>query len=961
MNLFAISGFSVGISCLILSAIAVLFGKTFLHRLLLFFNVACALWGFGLFIVGIAGTDARAIFGWQLAHLGGFFIGPLFYHLASAFSETKNKKLLALGYSQAIFLTVVNFGTKYLFNDSRYAYNLYFNKANALYLIGISFYIFFVSVAYYKLIQFSKTAEGHKRTQSLYIIYGFLFGFAGATTTFLPMFGVDILYPFGNFGIVLYSFILSYAILRHRLMDFHVVLRKSIVYSLSVSLLIGLFIVLVLIRQGMIVMNLFAFSGMLLGTTCLALVLIIAFYGKTRLHRVWLLFNVAVAIWGFGSFFIGIASNPSSALTSWKFATIGAIFLSVFFYHMSCIFCNVEEARRKLIIFAYVQAFFFLLLIPTNFFVTKVNFIFDSLYYLRSVGPFYPVFVLIWLSLVIMGHYELIKFYRKSSGIKRNQSLYFFIGIILGFSGGGSTFLPVFRFNIYPFGNFTIPIYCLISTYAILRYRLMDFHLVVKKSIVYSLSLSVLTGLFLVLVFIMTKYFAEFIGTTSFIVTIISALAIAVLFAPLKEKIQIFVDKIFYKSTYDFYGAVQKISYDFASIMELGRTHRLVVDTLFETLKPKAAYLISIGDKTSEIVYERSSQEKSNPGSVGKKSDQAVQRTALHRSSALITLSKGNCVIIREELPLFLAEDKARAIAAELSSYEGEVAVPIFIENEPAYILILGGKRSGDGYSELDIKLLTTVANQSAVAFKVEKMMDKLITAKKLESVGILAGGIAHDLNNIMMAVLGYISLVKDTFAPQDKVFQLLEQARKACLMAKNLSDKLITFSPGGTPWKQSASLLETIKGVADTTTSNCPDVKYEYCISDDLWKVEFDKDQMSQVFRNLILNAQEAMRQGGLIRFSAENVFLDAPNSTSLPGGKYVKVSIQDRGPGIPEKDLEKIFDPYFTTKVMGTEKGCGLGLTICHSIMRKHDGHIGVESKVGVGTTFHIYLPVH
>ena len=133
----------------------------------------------------------------------------------------------------------------------------------------------------------------------------------------------------------------------------------------------------------------------------------------------------------------------------------------------------------------------------------------------------------------------------------------------------------------------------------------------------------------------------------------------------------------------------------------------------------------------------------------------------------------------------------------------------------------------------------------------------------------------------------------------------------------------------------------------------------YELYTSPELWPVEVDEGQISRVIHNLFLNAREAMPNGGAIRIRAENVVIGAKDSLPLKEGKYVRVSIEDQGVGVPKMHLQKIFDPYFTTKKRGSRKGTGLGLAICYSIVKNHDGHITVESEMGVGTTFCIYLP--
>jgi len=229
---------------------------------------------------------------------------------------------------------------------------------------------------------------------------------------------------------------------------------------------------------------------------------------------------------------------------------------------------------------------------------------------------------------------------------------------------------------------------------------------------------------------------------------------------------------------------------------------------------------------------------------------------------------------------------------------------------------------------------------------------------EKLESVGLLAGGIAHDFNNILTSILGNISLASMEAAPGSELQNSLEQAEKASLRAKALTVQLLTFSKGGAPVLKLASLTELLKDTAGFALSGSK-VKCRFSIPVDLWHAEIDAGQVSQVIHNLVINAQQAMPTGGSIEIRAENIALSEMQSLGrglpLKSGDYIRVAVADHGTGIPRDHLEKIFDPFFTTK----QKGNGMGLAISFSIARQHGGHISVESELGAGSTFYIYLP--
>lgn len=235
-----------------------------------------------------------------------------------------------------------------------------------------------------------------------------------------------------------------------------------------------------------------------------------------------------------------------------------------------------------------------------------------------------------------------------------------------------------------------------------------------------------------------------------------------------------------------------------------------------------------------------------------------------------------------------------------------------------------------------------------------KKAEEELMKAQRLESIGSLAGGIAHDFNNILLGVMGSASIAKTYLKPGEKVFELLNDIEAAAVHAKGIAKRLLTFSSGGEPLMEVVSIVELIRDTAGLVLKGTG-VECEFKFAEDLLDVDIDEAQASQVINNIILNAAHAMPDGGRVSIGAENVTVTPKDALPLEDGGYVRITIKDRGKGIPKKNVAKIFDPFFTTK----EKASGLGLALAYSVIKKHKGHIGVESKVGSGTVFSIYLP--
>jgi PAS domain S-box-containing protein len=235
-----------------------------------------------------------------------------------------------------------------------------------------------------------------------------------------------------------------------------------------------------------------------------------------------------------------------------------------------------------------------------------------------------------------------------------------------------------------------------------------------------------------------------------------------------------------------------------------------------------------------------------------------------------------------------------------------------------------------------------------------ERLEQELLKTERLESIALLAGGIAHDFNNILTGILGNVSLARCAAQEGDRIHKWLEEADRAVLHARDLTQQLLTFSKGGAPVRRPTRLQPLIEESALFTIRGS-NVGVVFFMPDDLWNAEVDTGQLNQAVSNLVLNAVQAMPDGGTIRIQGKNVFLDEGNVHALAPGRYVSFDVVDQGVGISEEHLDHVFDPYFTTK----QKGSGLGLATTYSILKRHGGHIYAESRIGIGSTFTFILP--
>lgn len=306
--------------------------------------------------------------------------------------------------------------------------------------------------------------------------------------------------------------------------------------------------------------------------------------------------------------------------------------------------------------------------------------------------------------------------------------------------------------------------------------------------------------------------------------------------------------------------------------------------------------------------------------------------------------------LTKEKIPLPIEDTIREGVTISVHPADNRSQMPALINNN--------GEQRTVSISVAPIKdregdIIGTVIVFSDITDK-KRMENELNKIQKVESMSLLAGGIAHDFNNILTAMVSNLSLAMLGLKDKPDISKRLRDAEKACFRARDLTSQLLSMTKGSHIVKRVIKLDSVIKDTVRFAVrgSNC-DCKFN--IANDLKNSEVDESQITQVINNLVINAIQSSPEGGHIIVTADNTTLGESTTIPLDPGNYIKISVKDNGTGIPETDLQKIFDPFYTTK----EQGSGLGLTSSFGIIKNHNGHITVESQVGIGSVFTIYLP--
>ena len=669
---------------------------------------------------------------------------------------------------------------------------------------------------------------------------------------------------------------------------------------------------------------------------------------KNIINFTFFLLSVSIAIWSLGFMITITAPDKTMGLFGVRFCNIGAILIPVFFLHFILALLKIIELKRKILYLAYAIDFIMLILNFTELYTKDVapKLIFK---YLAIPGILYPLYILMFFSYIGYAYYELLKGYKQSSGIERNQIKYVLVASIIGFGGAITILLPVFNINVYPFGYLFVFLNSVVITYAIVKHRLMDINIVFKKGVTYAYaSLLLLIPLFILVIYGQQVTFKSV--NYPFSLFILGAIVIAAYFFPkVKVRAEKTIEQFIFKNKYDYRKTISDLSKAMVTILNTNELCEEIITTTTEAMMVEKASIFIINEE--ENCYQLQ-------GFKGINTEKII--TSYHKEDSFLKwVESYKETFIREELEGYTIDADALAVAGIMRQMESEICIPLITKQKLIGIINLGKKGRGEMYNHEDLELLATLSNQAAIAIENAKLYEDLSKAKvqmqradRLAALGTLTAGLAHEIRNPLVAIKTFTQLLPERFDDNEFRNHFLNVTAGEVDRISSLVNELLEFARPSQPNLNKEDLNQIVDKMLLLVTTelrkkNLQIVKefYEY-----LPPVVMDKEQMKQVFLNILLNAIDATPENGTItvgtRLVERNGYQD-----------FAQIIVRDTGRGIPKEDLDRIFIPFYTTK----HQGSGLGLAISHQIVQEHHGSIEVESEEGQGTTFCVNLSIN
>jgi len=644
---------------------------------------------------------------------------------------------------------------------------------------------------------------------------------------------------------------------------------------------------------------------------------------SSKLAKIWAVFTLCVAIYGFGGFMASGAKNYDSAFFWWRFSYVGVILLPALFTHFVYTFLEIRRSVLVNIVYFMTIIIWFANIFSKSLFIGNVTLIFtDSkwftpAWFVYPPGPFH-IFHTIVLYFVLLTYLfvRLVLAYKHSDPLKRTQIKYFTIAMVLGFYGGGCSYLPCFGINIYPIPNITVPLYTFLIGFAIIRHQLMGIDVIIKRTLVFTGLLVSVFAMLILPTLLIQEYILRAASTSSRTIGLtISGIIIILTMRRIENFLVNITDKYLFQKKYDYKELLKIFTAEVLTLLELDKLLNLTVEKLTDTVRIDLCAIV-LADKETGMLN--------------------------------IAAEKGENKLI-SMLPA--KEDITRLISMG-KGYEllkDSLLIPMVLHGEMTGVVLLGKKRSDESYTQDDLDILLPLAKTLAIAISNAELFAELGKAhaeasqrEKMAVLGTLAAGMAHEIRNPITTIKIFTEFLKEKKDDPNFIEKFEKLVPKEVEKINHMITSLLEFSkPADGTIMEKVDVKAALKEVVDISGNEMilNDIILEDNISG-IPQVYGNKKHIQEIFFNLIENAIHSIGRRGKIIISVEDT------------GSSVKIYIKDTGRGISEDNISHIFEPFFTTKM--DSKGVGLGLYVIKQLIVRMEGGIEVKSEPAKGATF-------
>ncbi len=952
MNLYPLASLTASASCLSVGLLVYLKDtEKLLNRSFALIAFLAGTWTVFPFLISLPASDETAAIVGRIVYVFAPFVPTAFYYFVVVLLHLEHDPferhfLTGLLVCSFVF-SAFAFSHSFIQGVVRHDF-LYAVIPGGLFIPFTAFFGLGCGFAFYKTFRSYVQSTGLRRNQLGYVLASFALAYTAGLMHFVGAYVQVEPFPH-DFLLVLFAGIISYAIVRHRLMDITIVMHKGLTYGLLLAAITLPIYLGVLISERA---TLYSLPPLLAGSLVVACGLWIFMKSHRTVKNItFSLICIGLSTWLFGFFMIYSASSAEEVQFWAKVVYAGVVYIPAFFYHF-CVSLLQTHPRCRWIVPNYLISTIFLFLVPTTYLIDGYYSYFWGFY--PRAGLLHPVFLVYFGWVSVLSIFKLHTGYKAAAhALEATRVKYVFWAFVIGYLAS-LDFVQNYGVEFYPLGYLCVSAWTLIVSYAIARYQLLDISLVLTKSKVlpYIEAFSIGTLSYVVILFLVRLFTGSMHYQLAGILLATNMIFAGIL-ATLQKHVEGIVGKTLFKGRQEAYDTLREFSKAMVSILDLPTLTQTILATLEKSLGIKHISLFLLDNEkalyTLALANSRDSEK--------------LKTIRLPAEDGLpYHLRYCQSILVREELEHARSPDVPRSVMQTLQQMSSEVCLPLINKDRVIGFINLGHRNDHYQYTEDDLNLLTSLAQNAAVALDnailyTDLKRSQLLMRRtdRLRSLETMAGGFAHEIRNPLTSIKTFIQLAPSRRHDAEFIDQFSKVVIEDVRRIERLIHEILDYARYMEPKLNEEDLNDVVASCLyyiEVKAAN-KSITIERDLTDDLPRILLDRQQIIQVLHNLFQNAMEAMdKDGGQLTVRTHRV-------TKLSGDLWVQIEVSDTGSGIAPANLEHIFDPFYTTKhESGEREGTGLGLNIVHQIIQEHHGFIEVESTLGSGTTFYVNL---